>query len=434
MMTAHDPPSGSIETRPSQQSLRGLDWFNFFLAGVLTGFGPFVTLHLAKQSWTKEDIGFILTISVLTGLLLQVPSGELLDMVKSKRPLVALGVATISFAALILALWPNFIPVLIAELLLGVAGGFLGQAVGAISLGVVGHDGLPERLGRNQRFSAIGGFCASGLMGVLGDLLSTNAIFFASAALALPALVALYRFRGGDIHFARASSASPGDYHPARPPRTARAAVGANYRLIIFGSCIVLFQLANASLMPLVSEELAREHGSSLVVSALISVPQIVVAILAPRVGSEADRWGRRPLLLIGLGALPIDAACLAFVDNPLLLVAAQTLSGISGVVIGVLTPLIVADITKGTGRFNLGQGIVGTVSGIGAALSTTVSGIVAQSFGAAAGFYAMAGVALLAVAVCWAFMPETRATPSKGAKGETGKEGGESGYDIRSS
>jgi hypothetical protein len=109
-----------------------------------------------------------------------------------------------------LALWPSFIPVLIAEMLLGVTGGFLGQAIGAISLGLVGHDGLPHRSGRNQRFSAIGGFCAAGLMGLLGDFFSTNAIFFASTAFAFPTLVALWRIRAGDIHFARASSAPLG--------------------------------------------------------------------------------------------------------------------------------------------------------------------------------------------------------------------------------
>jgi MFS family permease len=356
---------GSAENHASQQSLRGLDWLNLFLAGVLTGFGPFVALYLAGRSWTKVEIGFVLTVSGLTGLLIQVPGGELLDMVRSKRPLVALGVATIACAALILALWPSFTPVLIAEVLLGMTGGFLGPAVAAISLGLVGNDGLPERLGRNQRFAAIGGFGAAALMGLLGYLFSNHAIFFASAALALPTLVALGRIRADDIHFARACGAPHGDYHPQRPPRTPRAAVGTNYRLLIFASCIVLFQLANASLLPLVSEELARDHGSSLVISALIFVPQIIVAILAPWVGRGAGRWGRRPL--------------------------------------------VIADITKGTGRFNLGQGIVGTFSGIGAALSTTVSGYVAQSFGGAAGFYAMMGVALAAVAVCWVFMPETR-------------------------
>jgi MFS family permease len=182
-----------------------------------------------------------------------------------------------------------------------------------------------------------------------------------------------------------------------------------NYRLLIFASCIVLFQLANASLLPLASEELGRDHGSSLVLSALIFVPQIMVAILARRVGRGAGSWGRRPLLLIGLGALPIRAAFFALVNDPAMLVAIQVLDGISGAVIGVLTPLVIADITKGTGRFNLAQGIVGTFSGIGAALSTTIWGYVAQTFGSAAGFYGIMAVALAAVAVCWAFMPETR-------------------------
>jgi MFS family permease len=416
---------GSAENHALQQSLRGLDWLNFFLAGVLTGFGPFVALYLAGRGWTQVEIGFVLTVSGLTGLLTQVPGGELLDLVRSKRSLVALGVATIACAALILAFRPSFTPVLIAEVLLGVTGGFLGPAVSAISLGLVGNDGLPERLGRNQRFAAIGGFATAGLMGLLGYLFSNQAIFFASAALAFPTLVALGRIRADDIHFARACGAPPGDYHPARLPRSARAAVGTNYRLLTFAGCIVLFQLANASTLPLVSEELGRDHGSSLVISALIFVPQIVVAILAPWVGRSAGSWGRRPLLLIGLGALPIRAACFALVEDPVLLIAVQVLDGISAAVIGVLTPLVIADITKGTGRFNLGQGIVGTFSGIGAALSTTLSGYVAQSFGSAAGFYSIMAVAMTAVVVCWAFMPETkgaRSMPELGAVGEGGK------------
>jgi MFS family permease len=424
-MTTADPMLfGSAENYASQQSLRGLDWLNFFLAGVLTGFGPFVALYLRGLGWTQVEIGSVLTLSGLAGLLIQIPGGELLDMVRSKRPLVALGVATIACSALILALWPSFTPVLIAEVLLGITGGFLGPAVAAISLGLVGNDALPERLGRNQRFAAIGGFATAGLMGLLGYLFSNQAIFFASATLAVPTLVALGWILADDIHFARACGAPVGDYHPARPPRSARALVGTSYHLLIFASCIVLFQLANASALPLVSEELGRERGSSLVLSALIFVPQIVVALLAPRVGRGAEKWGRHPLLLIGLGALPIRAVCFALIDDPVLLVAVQVLDGISGAVIGVLTPLVIADITKGSGRFNLAQGIVGTFSGIGAALSTTLTGYVAESFGGPAGFYAITGVALAALAVCWAFMPETkgaRSVPELGTMGEGG-------------
>jgi MFS family permease len=163
-------------------------------------------------------------------------------------------------------------------------------------------------------------------------------------------------------------------------------------------------------------------HGSSLVISALIFVPQLVVAVLAPWVGRTARSWGRRPLLLIGLAALPIRVACFALTLDPILLVVAQLLDGVSGAAIGVLTPVVIADVTKGTGRFNLAQGVVGTFSGIGAALSTTLSGYVTQSFGNAAGFWAITGVAIAAVAVCWTFMPETKDARAKPGDGKSRK------------
>lgn len=411
MTTADSILLGSVESRVSEHSLRGLDWFNFFLAGVLTGFGPFVALYLTGRGWNQAEIGFILTASGLVGLLVQVPGGALLDSVRSKRSVVAIGIVLVAWAAVMLGLWPRFTPALIAEMLLGITGGLIGPAIAAISLGLVGNEGLPERLGRNQRFAAIGGFVAAGVMGFLGYALANRVIFFASAALAIPTLVALAGIRGNDVHFARACGAPPGDYHPLRTPRVSRTVVLKNYRLLIFAACIVLFQLANASALPLVSEELGRAPGSSLVISALIFVPQIVVAALAPWVGRAARSWGRRPLLMIGLGALPIRAALFALIHNTGLLIAAQLLDGVSAAAIGVLTPVIIADVTRGSGRFNLAQGVVGTFSGIGAALSTTLSGYVAQSFGDRAGFYTIMGVAAAGLAVCWAFMPETKET-----------------------
>jgi MFS family permease len=410
MATAGHMDLSSTENHASRRSLLGLDWLNFFLAGLLTGLGPFVALYLTERGWTHVEVGFVLTIGVLTGLVVQVPAGEVLDTTASKRLLIAIGVVTLGLATLILALLPSFTFVLIVEVLLGVTSGFLMPAVTAMSLGLVGNAGLPERLGRNQRFAATGGFVTAALMGLLGYILSNQVIFFVGATLALPILLALSQIHKDDIHFAYACGAQAGDYHPKQLPRSARRSVGTSYHLLVFATCIVLFQLANASALPLVSEELGGLHGSSLVLSAIIFVPQIVVAILAPRVGLGAKTWGRRPLLLIGLCALPIRAACFAFIRDPVFLIAVQLLDGISAAAIGVLTPLIIADITKGSGRFNLAQGIVGTFSGIGAALSTTLSGYIAQNFGNAAGFYAITGVALAAVAVCWAFMPETRA------------------------
>jgi MFS family permease len=298
----------------------------------------------------------------------------------------------------------------------GTTGGFLGSAVSAISLGLVGHAALAERLGRNQRYAAIGGFTASWLMGVLAYFFSYRSIFVTTVVLAIATLVALSQIRAADIHFARACGAHAGIDGFERPSRHARRTICASSPLLIFAICIALFQLANASMLPLLGETLGQSRGSSLLISALIVVPQMVVAALAPWVGRRADEWGRRPVLLVGFGALPIRAVCFGLFSDPAVLVVVQLLDGITGAALGVLTPLIVADITRGTGRFNLAQGFTGTFAGVGAVLSTTASGLVAESFGSAAGFAAIAGVALIALIILWAFLPETK-TPRAAAK-----------------
>src|SRR5262245_34701021 len=394
---------------PSVESLRALDWLNFLLAALLMGFGPFVGLHLAGQGWMPVNVGLILTVSGLAGLLGRIPAGKLIDMVKSRRVLVGTGAVAVTLGILTLGLRPDFSSVFAAAVMQGIAGSVIGPGIAAISLGLVGCDALAGRLGRNQRFAALGGLTAAGMMGIVGYLLSTRDIFLLTAALGLPVLLVLGRIRASDIHFARSCNAS--DLHPTRPQRVSRTALLKDHRLLTFAACLFLFQLANASILPLVGQNLARTEGhlSSLVLSAFVVVPQIIVAFLAPWVGRKAETWGRRPLLLGGLAVLPIRAAFFALTADLAPLVVVQVLDGLTGATLGVLTALVIADLTKGTGRFNLAQGLVGTVSGVGAALSTSVSGLIVASYGQAAGFLSIAAVGLLAVAILWLFMPETK-------------------------
>jgi len=396
-----------IEPSPSRSSLRGLDAVNLFLAGALSGFGPYVAVFLAEQKWTQQNIGFALTAGGFAGLLSQLPSGELLDAIRSKRVVVALGAIMVAASALIIALRPSFPLVLAALVLQAMTGGFLGLAIASISVGLVGHAALGKRLGRNQRFASTGGVVAAGLMGVIGYFLSYRAIFFAAAALVLPLLAALGRIHPSGIYSGRVSGA-PGYQELSAKAR--RWSLWKNRSLLTFAGCEFLFQMGNASMLPLAGEALvySREAFSSLIVSALIIVPQMIVALMAAWVGRRANTWGRRPLLLIGFAVLPIRALVFAWTTSPMVLIAAQILDGVSGTMLGVLTALVVADLTRGTGRFSLAQGLVGTMSGIGASFSTTLTGLVAVSFGPAAGFLSIAAVALVALLLLWLEMPET--------------------------
>jgi MFS family permease len=407
--------SDAIGASPSSTSLNGLDGINFFLAGMQSGFGPFVAVLLADEKWTQQDIGFVLSLGGFAGLLSQLPGGELLDATRSKRLLIALGGIMVAVSAFVMALWPNGPVVFAAVVLQGLTGGLLGPAIAAISLGLVGHSALAERLGRNQRFASAGALTTTAMMGAIGYFLSYQAIFLASAALALPLVVALSRIRSTEIHFGRACG-QPDHHAPTPPPRTRRLMLRKNYGLLIFGGCLFLFQFANASMLPLAGEELVYRNGTSasLIVSTLIIIPQIVVALAAPWAGREAQNWGRRPLLLLGFCALTVRALLFATTSNPWLLLFIQLLDGISGSTLGVLTALIVADLTKGTGRFNLAQGFVGTLAGVGAALSTTFFSLVAGNFGSAIGFVSIACVALSLVLIVWFWMPETMPSNNK--------------------
>jgi hypothetical protein len=297
--------------------------------------------------------------------------------------------------------------VLLAEVLHGTTGGIITPAIGAISLGLVGRSAMSLRTGRNFRYAAGGHALTAALMGLAGAYLSEGAIFIAAAMLCVPALIALGFIRPEEIDYRKARNAATA--HDARNARLRDLA--RNHRLILFTAALVLFQLADASMLPLIGENLAGSTKSqgSLWMSGLIIAPQIVVAIFAPWVGYHSEKKGRKPLLLIGFALEPIRAALLALTSAYPFLVAAQILDGITGAIINVLTVLVITDLTAGTGRFNLARGFVGAMLGIAASISTLGTGYLFQGFGTFTGFLAISGVAVAALALMWLFVAETK-------------------------
>jgi MFS family permease len=398
----------SLRTPESSQSRRGLDWMNFFIADVQTGFGTFVAFYLAHLGWSQGSVGLVLTIGSLVGVLGQIPGGALADAVNWKRGLSALGIAMIGSSALILALSSSFVAVLCAEVLHGATGGIITTAIGAISLGLVGPRAMSLRTGRNYRFAAAGHAATAALMGLAGTYFSDSAIFITAALLCIPALIALSYIRPDEIDYRRARNLATGD-------QAGKAAhvfdLVKNHKLMLFAAALVLFQLADASMLPLMGEHLATKApmDSSLWMAGLIIVPQIVVAIFAPWVGYHSERKGRRPLLLIGFALEPVRAALLAFTSDYSFLLVAQLLDGVSGAIIGVLSVIVITDLTSGTGRFNLARGTIGAMTGIAASLSTVVTGFFFQGFGAVSGFILIAVIAGAATVLLWVFLSETK-------------------------
>jgi MFS family permease len=397
---ASEPP------HPSARSLRGLDWFIFFLADVQTGFGPFIAVYLTSQKWTQVDIGLVLSMSGIIALIGQMPGGALVDWARSERLVAGIALMGIAAAALAYALLPVFPVVAGAAAIHAAASCVLGPCIVAMSLGLVGHGLIGDRLGRNARFASIGNGVAAAVMGAVGYLLGPRWVFFVTAALLIPALLTLGRIRPAEVDPELAHGEARPD-HTAAPIST----ILQQAPLFILAGCVLMFHLANAAMLPLMGSVLTMRSAewATVLIATCIVVPQLIVALISPWVGHNAQVVGRRPFLIVAFGALALRGALFALVTNPYLLVAVQVLDGITAATLGIMVPLMVADITRGTGRFNLAQGIVGTAVGIGASISPTLAGYLTDTFGSSAAFLGLAVIAAVGFAGVWGLMPETQ-------------------------
>lgn len=351
-----------------------------------------------------------MSVGGVVALLGQMPGGALVDWARSERLVAGVAVAMIGVSALAYAAWPIFAVVLAAAVLQAASSCVLGPAIAAISLGLVGRLAIGERLGRNARFASIGSGVAAAGMGTCGYLFSSRAVFLVTVALTIPAIWALMQIREDEISADRAHGAVPNRTN-AGSRQTSIAMLVRNRPLLEFALVLMLFQFANAAMLPLVAGFVTTQSSTwaPAIIAGCMVIPQIVVAAMSPWVGRQAQAWGRRPLLLLGIGALVVRGLLFAFVRDPHLLLAIQILDGVAASVFGVLVPLVVVDVTYGSGHFNLAQGIVGTSTGLGASMSMLFAGYLADSFGREIAFSGLAAVAASALLMIWLVMPETR-------------------------
>jgi predicted MFS family arabinose efflux permease len=392
--------------RPSQQTLRGLDGLNFLLADVQTGVGPFLAIYLAGYGWNEERVGLALTVGGIAGILAQTPAGALVDFLRSKRALVAVAVAALAAGALLIAVCPSFWSVMGAQVLIGATSSVVIPAICAMSLGIVGRGAFDARQGRNQTFNSAGNVTAAVSMGLLGYLVSNRSIFFFVVALAVPTILVLGLIKPTEIDYELARGANDGEEGGMAESVWVLLR---DRSLVIFLVCAVMFHFANAAMLPLLGEQLAKGRGRSsmLFMSACVVTTQLVITLIASWAGRRAG-VGRKPLLLVAFGVLPIRGVLYTLTSNSVLLVMVQILDGVGAGIFGVVSVLVIADLTRGTGRFNLTLGAITTAVGIGAALSQVIAGSIVHHMGSRAGFLFLAAVAAVAFSVLYASMPET--------------------------
>jgi MFS family permease len=388
-----------------------LDAINFLLADVRGALGPYLNVFLVtQQHWSQSEVGLVTTIGGLIGLVFQTPIGGAIDETRAKRGAIVLALAVLGIGAVIIFAWPTFWPVAIANSLMAVVGDVFGPAVAALTLGLYAREQLARRMGRNSAFDHAGNVAIAVVAGAVGYAFSQRAVFLLVPVFAILASLAVLSIPAEAIDFDRARDLE-------RNPGAGNGAGAAGYSvlfksrpLVIFGLCAMLFHFANAPLLPLVGQKLAAAYPkeATAMMSACIVAAQLVMLPIALLVGRKADVWGRKPLFLAGFAILPIRAVLYTFSDNSFWLISVQILDGVGAGIFGALTPLVIADVMRGTGRYNLAQGAIATMVGIGASLSGLVAGEVVDHFGYTVAFLTLGAAALVAAIVFALGMPET--------------------------
>jgi MFS family permease len=396
----------------ARQNARALDALNFLLADVRGALGPYLNVFLITQRhWSQSAVGVVMTVGGLLGLLGLTPIGALIDTTRAKRGLIVLALAVLAAAATAIFAWPAFWPVMVANTAIALTGDVFGPAVAALTLGLYARRALAERLGRNSAFDHAGNAAVAVLAGVIGWWFSQRAVFLLVPAFAVLAMAATLSIPAGDIDHRRARG---GDRDDDQPAMEGMRVLLKNRALLVFALCAMLFHFANAPLLPMVGQKLATAHPhfATAMMSACIITAQLIMLPTALAVGHYADRVGRRPFLLAGFAVLPLRALLYTFSNDAAWLIGVQLLDGIGAGIFGAIAPLLIADVTRGTGRYNLAQGAVATAQGVGASLSSLAAGEIIDRLGYNAAFLGSAATAGSAFLMLFFLMPETARRP----------------------
>ena len=400
-------------------SLRALDALNFCNAGIQTGLGPFMAIYYtAVRHWHPGQIGILIAAQSFAGIAVNAAAGHWVDESHHKKLLTAIASAAVVLGAIGIVTLPSFGLQIAVQILIGLAVTIFPPVMAAFALGMVGKEQLATRVARNETMTHTGNVAFAITAGAIGTFLALQGIFVAAAIFAAGMIPSVLFIRGEHVDYeaARGGSGSKGE-DGKEVQRTGWRDLVRDKRILLFTSSVVLYYCANAATLPLISEILTQAkkgRAAAWQVAASVVVAEVAMVGVAILCGKLADRWGRKPLFLIGFASLALRNVLSVVSHNGYYLISLQALDGVAMGIYGVLLTLVTVDLAKGSGRFNFLQGAVQSSMGLGGVISNTLFGWVARVMGFNASFI---GLSLVAVAggLLYGFkMPETKEAGEK--------------------
>jgi MFS family permease len=370
-----------------------LEGLNFFMADVQAGIGPFLGVFLQAQGWHPAAIGTVMTLGGIAGMFATSPAGALVDATRHKRGIIVIAGVMTTLASLALWVSHSFWMVATSQIFTAVTGAALGPAVAGMTLGIVREQGFDRQFGRNQVANHAGNVVGAALSGWLGWRYGFGAVFVLAGVFGVMTVVSTLLIPRDSIDHdsARGLGASTTAEHEASGFRvllTCRP-------LLLLSASLAMFHLGNAAMLPLYGLAVVAVHqgNPSAFTAQTIVVAQLVMVVAALLANRLIQRVGYWAVILITFLALPVRGLVAAMFIAAWGVWPVQALDGIGAGLQSVAVPALVVRLLQGTGRVNVGQGVVMTVQGIGAALSPALGGVLAQHFGYATAFLVLGAV-----------------------------------------
>lgn len=382
------------------RSLQVLCLLNFFIADVRDGLGPFLGIFLVSHHWQTEDIGLVMTLGGLAGLLATFPSGMIVDATRYKRLLIITSSILITLSTLILWYFPASAVVILSQIITGIAAAIIAPAIAGITLGITGQNGFLWQMGRNEAFNHGGNMAVAVLAALTCWVWGTGSVFLLMTAMAVCAVLCTLAINKNDIdhNVARGIEKREGP-----TVSVSLLALLKRPELAVTGTTLLLFHLANAAQLPMLSMQVASSATGSIFTpgtyaALTVAISQAVMIPVALLTARYASQYGYARLIVIALIVLPLRAAMAAFWSNEFVVFPVQALDGVAAGILGVAVPGLIASLFNGSGHINAALGLVMLLQGLGASFSPALAGAIVSHTSWRFAFMILGGIALCAL------------------------------------